>query len=170
MNVMTHSFLPLLALAAVLSLTQPVGAVGQDSKPVSDSKPAGEVRNRPEGSAARVESMRQQRDVWMKELKLTDDQMAKLREINRAQADKLRALRQDTSLSQEDRRKKMQELRDANATALKGILSAEQFAKYTEMQGQRREGRRSRGAGAGAGAGPGTGNSGGSSPAAKSGQ
>lgn len=160
MNVMPHSLLPLLAFATVLSLTQPMGVVGQDSKPASDPKPSGEVRKRPEGSAGQVEAMRQQRDAWMKELKLTEDQMTKLREINRAQADKLRALRQDTSLSREDRQKKMQELRDANATALKGILSAEQYAKYTELQSQRRDSRRPRGAG----------ESGGASRAPKSGQ
>lgn len=166
MNVLPHSFFPLLALVAALTLTRPLGAVGQESKPASEPKPSGEVRKRPEGTGARVEAMRQQRDAWMKEMKLTDEQMAKLREINRAQADKLRALRQDSSLSPEARRAKMKELRDANTAALKGILSEEQLAKYTELQGQRREGRRPRGAGAGAGAG----GPGGSSEAPKSGQ
>lgn len=85
--------------------------------------------------------MREQRDAWVKELGATDEQMAKIREAQKAQAEKGRALRDDTTLSQEDRRAKMKEIRDGMTAKMKEILNADQFAKYEKQMEQRQMGR-----------------------------
>jgi Spy/CpxP family protein refolding chaperone len=67
-----------------------------------------------------------------KELGLNDDQKAKLKTLLTDQQTKMRSLRDDTSLSQEDKRAKAKEIRDATQTQLKEILTPEQFAKWQE--------------------------------------
>ncbi len=129
---------PLLALAATLAL--PVGLLGQDSKPASEGKAPAEGRKRPEGSGSdRSEAMRQQRDAWMKDMGLTEEQMGKLRDITKSQGDKMRELRANTALSDEDRRKKSAELRDSTNGQIKKVLSADQYAKYQKLMEERRQ-------------------------------
>lgn len=67
-----------------------------------------------------------------KELGLNDDQKSKLKTVLTDQQTKIRALREDTSLSQEDKRAKMKEIRADTQSKLKEILTADQFAKWQE--------------------------------------
>jgi Spy/CpxP family protein refolding chaperone len=79
----------------------------------------------------------------MKEsLKLSDEQVAKIKPIFAKSQEKTRALREDQSLSQEDRRTKMQEIFKSVEEELKPILTAEQLAKYKEDAEKRRQQRR----------------------------
>ena len=72
-------------------------------------------------------------------LKLDDATKAKIKPILDAQRQKMTDLRADTSLSPEDRRTKMQAIRDDAATQLKAILTPDQFNQYQKMtQRQRR--------------------------------
>ena len=79
-------------------------------------------------------------DQLAQTLKLTDDQKAKVKPILEAQQQKIRALRQDTSLSPEDRRTQMQTIHQDTSTQLKPILTTEQFEKYQQMTQRRRPG------------------------------
>lgn len=72
-------------------------------------------------------------------LALTDEQKTNVDVVLQDQKKKLAELRQDTSLSTEDRRAKSKELRDATTAKMKEILTPEQFAKY---QAQNTPGRR----------------------------
>lgn len=67
------------------------------------------------------------------QLKLTDDQKEKVKPIFKDQADKMKALRDDTSLTPQDRRPKMKEIRDATNAKLKPILTDEQFAQWEKL-------------------------------------
>lgn len=97
-----------------------------------------------------METQRQQRETWIKEIGVSDEQLAKIREATRAQAEKSREIRSNTALTQEERRAKTQEGREALAARMKEILTPEQYAKYETLMEQRRgqyqrvEGRRSR--------------------------
>ena len=72
-------------------------------------------------------------DMIAKQLDLTDDQKAKVKPIFDDMRTKITALRSDQSLSQEDRRAKMTEIRTATSAQLKDILTPEQYDKWTKM-------------------------------------
>ena len=67
------------------------------------------------------------------QLNLTDEQKPKVQAIMDAQRQKMRDLRQDTSLTPEDRRAKMKALRDDEVTQMKAVLTPEQFEKWQKM-------------------------------------
>jgi Spy/CpxP family protein refolding chaperone len=75
-------------------------------------------------------------------LKLTDEQAEKIKAVLAKNQEKMKALREDTSLSQEDRRAKMRENAEAVDAEIKPILTPEQQAKYKEEQEKRRAARR----------------------------
>ena len=79
-------------------------------------------------------------DQIAQQLKLTDDQKTKVKPILDAQQQKIAGLREDTSLSQEDRRAKMQTIHQDTSTQLKAILTTEQFDRYQQMTQRRRPG------------------------------
>ena len=138
MKITIRSWVSAFTLAATLSF--PV--LAQDAPKPANPAPSSETRKRPDRPPGdRQEAMREQRDAWVKELGATDEQMAKIREAQKAQAEKGRALRDDTTLSQEDRRAKMKEIRDGMTAKMKEILNADQFAKYEKQMEQRQMGR-----------------------------
>lgn len=75
-----------------------------------------------------------------KQLKLTDEQQAKIKPIFEEQHQKMMELRQDTSMSREDRFAKFREIREKSREKMKEILTPEQQKKWQQMQ-QRRRGR-----------------------------
>lgn len=80
------------------------------------------------------------------ELNLNDDQKSKLSALFEKEAKQGRELRDDTSLSRDERREKMRAIRQAQTKELKTILTSEQFEK---MQQQREQMRARRGNGSG---------------------
>ncbi|HYG99594.1 MAG TPA: hypothetical protein VD837_10720 [Terriglobales bacterium] len=66
-------------------------------------------------------------------LNLTDEQKAKLQPLFEQQRTQMQALRQDTSLTPEQKRTKMKELRDANHQKVMAILTPEQQQKMQQM-------------------------------------
>ena len=72
-------------------------------------------------------------DQLAQQLKLTDDQKAKVKPILEARDQKMRDLRGDTGLTPEDRRAKMKALRDDMVTQMKAVLTPEQFDKWQKM-------------------------------------
>ena len=71
-------------------------------------------------------------------LNLTDDQKPKVKAILEDQRKKIGDLRQDTSLTTEDRRAKMKAIHDNAVTQMKAVLTADQFQKWQGMQSQMR--------------------------------
>lgn len=77
-------------------------------------------------------------DQVAKELNLTDDQKPKVKAALEERMQKARELRQDTTLSQEDRKAKMKEIQDTFTAKMKEILTSEQFEKWQKQMQQRR--------------------------------
>jgi Spy/CpxP family protein refolding chaperone len=113
-----------LAALTAASLFAAGSAFGQDT---TNAPAAGAPTNAP------PRGMRGRMDIG-KMLNLTDDQKAKVQPILDAQRAKMNAVRQDTSLSQDDMRAKMKQIRDDTTAQLKPILTPEQFQKWQTMQ------------------------------------
>ncbi|HEY0946249.1 MAG TPA: Spy/CpxP family protein refolding chaperone [Opitutaceae bacterium] len=73
------------------------------------------------------------------QLALTAEQKTKLKPILKAEADAIRALREDTSLDRAATRSKMMELRKTHAAQIRAVLTPEQQKKFDEMQTRMRE-------------------------------
>ena len=73
------------------------------------------------------------RPDFAKELSLTDDQKPKFKEIMQASMEKRKALRNDTSLSAEDKKAKGKAIQEDTATQMKALLTNEQFPKWEKM-------------------------------------
>jgi protein CpxP len=77
-------------------------------------------------------------DQIAKELNLTDDQKTKMKAALEDQQKQIHALREDTSLSTEDKRAKAKTIREATQAKLKEILTPEQFEKLHKQMHQNR--------------------------------
>ena len=119
------------ALVAGSLFAADVAVRAQDS---TNTPPAGP---RPPGARGQMNF-----DRIATQLALTDDQKPKAKPIIEEWIQKNTALRQDTSLSQEDRNAKRKEIRDAATAKLKAVpLTQEQLDKWAKLgQGQRRPG------------------------------
>ena len=119
-------------LAAALMLAGVVGvtpfAVAQD-KPDA-AKPDAPRRERREQVRDRLEQM-------SKELNLSEEQKGKLKTIFQQEAEKVRALRDDTGLTPEKRREKARGIREEFAGKVKEVLTKEQNEKWQKLREQR---------------------------------
>ena len=75
-------------------------------------------------------------DTIVQQLGLTDEQKPKFKAVMEDMMQKMRALRTDTSVAQEEKRAKIKEIRGAADAKLKEILTPEQFVKW-QKQGTR---------------------------------
>ena len=126
----TISLAASLTLASLVSLN--TAALAQDPPAKTDKAP------KPAGAPPGAAGARANRDAWMAEVGLTDDQKTKVQAAQKEQMEKARALREDQSLTSDQRREKGQELRTATNAKLKEILTADQFAKYTKIREEQR--------------------------------
>lgn len=74
-----------------------------------------------------------------KRLNLTADQQNQILPILTQRDQQMQAIRSDSSLSAQDRRAKMREVREQSDSQIKGILNDQQKAGYDQMQQQMRE-------------------------------
>ena len=135
----------------------------QDSKPAAPTAPtapatpaapAGERPNRGRGPGAGggAGGIEQRVKTMNAQLTLTEEQQDKLKKLFTEQAAKTRDLRQDTSLTPEQRREKTTKLREENQKQLKDskILTDDQLKKWEKFQEeQRARAQQNRPAGAG---------------------
>ena len=77
------------------------------------------------------------------ELNLTDAQKAQVKEAVKAQVEQARQIRQDTSLTQAQRREKMQAAREQFQAQLRKILTAEQYQKFQKIRTEQHKARSS---------------------------
>ena len=111
-------------IAAVLVAYSPA-ASAQAAKD-TNAPPKGE--GRPGGPQA----MKERLNKLAEDLKLTDDQKTKVEAVMKAHGEKMRASR-DPNATPEERRAKMKAGREELSKKMKGILTAEQFAKWEKM-------------------------------------
>lgn len=101
-----------------------------DQKTQLDKIRQDRIAKHKEDQAARMEKMK-------KRLALSDDQVAKLKSSHTELASQMKALRDNKSLSDEDRRSQMMELRKKQKDSFKSILTDEQLKKLHEKQTRR---------------------------------
>lgn len=124
----------LAVVLAGLTYTIAPSAIAQDNG-ANDQQPA--------QSAAPMEHGRghwdpqQRTEMLTKRLNLTSDQQAKVLDILKSQQSQAQSVRSDTSLSQEDRRSKMMEIRKTSDEQIRGLLDPDQQKKWDAMQSRR---------------------------------
>jgi Spy/CpxP family protein refolding chaperone len=74
-----------------------------------------------------------------KKLNLTSDQQTKVQSALQSERSQMESLHQDSSLSQQDRRAKMMDIRKATDAQIRGVLDANQQKKWDEMQARREQ-------------------------------
>jgi Spy/CpxP family protein refolding chaperone len=117
--------LTLAALVAATLLTAGTVVRAQDSTtPLSTNPPAA-------GGGAKLRGPNI--DYLARQLGLTDDEKIKFSSAIDEQRQKLKSIMTDKSLSPQDRRSQALQLRQDLNTELKGILTAEQFAKWEKL-------------------------------------
>ncbi|MFZ0212578.1 MAG: hypothetical protein WBE20_14690 [Candidatus Acidiferrales bacterium] len=82
-----------------------------------------------------------------KQLNLTADEQAKIKPILVDEQKKMEDLRDDSSLSRQDRFQKMQQIRQDSSTQIRTNLDSDQQKKYDDMQKQMQERRHGNGGG-----------------------
>ncbi len=87
-------------------------------------------------AAQRMPSPEQRLQHMTKALNLSDDQQQKIKPLLDSQAQQMQSLRADTSLSPQDRKAKMQQIRQATDEQIKQTLNPDQQKKFDEMQSQ----------------------------------
>ncbi len=75
----------------------------------------------------------QRLQMMTKQLNLTADQQEKIKPMLESQNQQMQALHQDTSLSQEDRMSKMQQIRQSTNEQIKSVLNPDQQQKFEQM-------------------------------------
>ncbi len=75
-----------------------------------------------------------------KELGLSSDQQAQIKPLLVDRQQKMQALFQDQSLSQDDRRQKMRSIGEASRASIKALLTDDQKQKFDAMQQHMRRG------------------------------
>jgi periplasmic protein CpxP/Spy len=103
-----------------------------------DAAPAPAVQDSSNGGRGGKMQERQM-EMMTKKLNLTSDQQTQIKAINEDSMKQMMALRNDTSMSQDDKRSKMMDLRKASNDKIRGVLTDEQKPKFDEMQAQMRE-------------------------------
>jgi protein CpxP len=111
----------LVLLAAGLTFAQP----SQESQAPTPDKHAGML---PELSVDQHLRMLSER------LNLTDDQKAKVKPILEDQTQQMKAVRADSSLSQEQKRAKMKSIHESSHDQINAVLTPEQQAKFKQMK------------------------------------
>ena len=117
----------LCAVATVLCM----GTTGWAQSAQDNQSPQAGHHQRGEGMSADA-----QLEHMSQALNLTDDQKTKIKPILEDAGKQMQQVRQDTSLSQEDRRSKMQQIHESTMSQIKPILNADQQKKLESMHGR----------------------------------
>jgi periplasmic protein CpxP/Spy len=74
-----------------------------------------------------------------KRLNLTPEQQPKVLEILKSEQSQMESLRSDSSLSQQDRRSKMMDIRKSSDDQIRGLLNSDQQKQWEQMQSRREQ-------------------------------
>lgn len=129
-----------MALGGMLALGVSSAALAQDNPPPPpDQNQAGPPAEGMRGRGMHMDPNRQLERLT-RELNLTTDQQAQIKPLLVEHRQKVQALFQDQSLSQEDRRTQMRTIGEGTHNSIRAILTDEQKQKFDAMQGRMRHG------------------------------
>ena len=136
MNFRKQHVLPALRVAcfAVCTSASAMPLLAQDAPPSPPQVQGGPGRGGPEQQQRQLDRMTSQ-------LGLTPDQVTQVRLIQADSHTKMMAMRDDTSMSQDDKRSKMMSMRQAEQSKIRGVLTDDQKTRYDAMLKQMQEGR-----------------------------
>jgi protein CpxP len=121
--------------AGAISMAAPF-AVAQDSpssnQQAQPSHERGAWHHGPQDPAQRTQEL-------TKKLNLTSDQQTKVQDIFQSAHSQMEGLRQDSSLSQQDRRAKMMDIHKSADSQVRALLDSNQQTKWDEMQTRREQ-------------------------------
>ena len=126
---MLKQCLLVLVAAGAISIAAPF-ASAQDSPSQNNDQQQEHNRRHGMDPAQRTQEL-------TKKLKLSTDQQAKVKDALESEHSQMESLHQDSSLSQDDRRAKMMDIRKTTDTQIRGLLDSNQQKKWDEMQAQR---------------------------------
>lgn len=126
----TKTSMAVIAMAGLLAFSSSASAQ-TNAPPAGGRQGAGRQGGRGQG-------VEQQMTRLTEQLKLTDEQKPKVKAVLDEQDKKIMELRGNTGTAPEDRRAKLQSIREDSNKKLKEVLTAEQFTKYEELQRQQR--------------------------------
>ena len=124
---MLKQSLLILAAAGLISIAAPFAGAQdtmQQSAPMQDN---GGRHHGPPDPAKRTAEL-------TKKLNLTSDQQTKVQDALQSEHSQMESLHQDSSLSQQDRRTKMMDIRKSTDDQIRGVLDSTQQKKWDEMQ------------------------------------
>jgi protein CpxP len=131
-------------MAAMLSLG--VATFAQDDQngppPAPPDQQSGQPSEQGMGrhmGGRRMPSVDDQIKHLTKKLNLSADQQTKLKPILEDQRKQMEAIRDDSSLSRQDRFSKMQALRESSDADIKGVLNEEQQKNFDKMRAEQHE-------------------------------
>jgi len=78
-------------------------------------------------------------DMMTKKLNLNSDQQTKIKAIMDDQQKQMMSLRQDSSMSQQDRRAKMMEIHQNSSSQIRALLNDDHQKKFDDMQAKMKE-------------------------------
>jgi len=90
-----------------------------------------------EGRAGRMQA--RQLEMMTEKLNLTADQQTQIKAIQQNTGQQMMAVRNDSSLSQDQQRSKMMDIRKASQEKIRAVLTDDQKTKYDAMQAEMRE-------------------------------
>lgn len=120
--------------AGAISIAAPFVAA-QDAQSNDQSAPAqqngGRHHGRPDPAQRTAE--------LTKKLNLSADQQSKVQDALQSEHSQMESLHQDSSLSQEDRRSKMMDIRKTTDAQIRAVLNSNQQKQWDEMQARREQ-------------------------------
>ena len=133
---MLKKYMLVLVAAGALSIAAPL-ASAQDNQS-NDQAPSQENGGRHHGYHGQPDPAERTARLT-KKLNLTSDQQPKVLAALQSEKSQMESLHQDTSLSQQDRRAKMMDIRQVTDSQIRGLLDSTQQKKWDEMQAEREQ-------------------------------
>jgi Spy/CpxP family protein refolding chaperone len=96
------------------------------------------------GAFAQAAEEQESPEKLQKELGLTDDQKNQIKTIQQQAREQTRAVREDTSLTREQKAEKIREINRNTNTQVRSVLTPEQYERYQRRARERRENVRER--------------------------
>lgn len=100
----------------------------------AQTSPQASTADKHAGMHQKGESAEQHLQMLSEKLNLTDDQKAKLKPILQDQMQQMKAVREDSSLSEDQKRAKMKSIHESLHDQINAVLTPEQQAKFKQMQ------------------------------------
>jgi len=134
---MCKQCLLVLVAAGFISLAAPFAAA-QDS-PSKDQQSSTSQDNGAQRHGSPDPARRTHTQELTAQLKLTSVQQSKVQDIFQSEHSQMQSLRQDTSLSQQDRHTGIIEIHKSTDAQIRALLDATQQKKWDEMQAKRQQ-------------------------------